>query len=99
MRFFVLKKPAYLDFNAEHYTEEASLKSRHQILSNGASSNAKLVRLRNGEWCIRYGNTMLEMRSVESKPMKVSVLDGKGGRFLDTVDCKWFLQSKQEGLQ
>lgn len=95
MRFFILKKPACVDFNPEKYTEESSLKSRHQVLSDGINSNARLVKLANGKWYIRYGNTMLEMRSVESKPMTVSILEGKQGRFLDTVRCKWFLQNRQ----
>jgi hypothetical protein len=77
--FFILKKPAFIDFNTELCSNESSLKSRHQILFNGTDSNAKLVKMSNGKWYVKYGRNLLEMKEVICKPMGISqVEDGKG---------------------
>jgi len=95
MNFLILKKPAFIDFNQEVYTKESSLKSRHQILYDGKDSNARLIKLKNGKWFVKYGNTMIEMKAVSCKPMRIATVEGKQGQFLETVSVKWFLQNTQ----
>lgn len=93
MRLFVVKKPAFLTFNTEKYSESMPLMSKHQILSDGNITNAALVKRADGTWCIKYGNSLLEMKSVESKEVVVSRINGRDGEFLETTNCKWFVQN------
>lgn len=93
MRFFVIKKPAFLTFNMEKYSEAMPLMSKHQILSDGNKTNAALVKREDGVWCIKYGNTILEMKSVECKDVVVSRVTGRDGVFLEKTNQKWFVQN------
>ncbi|ELA41149.1 uncharacterized protein VICG_01848 [Vittaforma corneae ATCC 50505] len=93
MAFFILKKPAFITFNMEKYSENMSLMSKHQILSNGNTSNASLVKHRNGKWYIKYGNVLLEMKDVKCKEMTISKINHDVGTFVEKVNCKWFLQN------
>lgn len=93
MRFFVLKKPAFLTFNTAKYTENTSLMSKHQILSDGVASNAALVKHENGSWYIKYGNALLELRSIGTKDMFITSVDGNSGVFVEKTRKKWFLQN------
>lgn len=93
MTFFILKKPAFITFNMEKYSESVSLMCKHQVLSDGNVSNASLVKHKNGRWYIKYGNVLLEMRDVECKEMFISKIKDDSGTFVEKVNCKWFLQN------
>jgi len=93
MKLFIVKKPAFLTFNLEKYTEGAPLMSKHQILSDGSVTNAALVKRADGTWCIKYGNDLLEMKSVECKEVVVSRINGRDGEFLEKTTSKWFVQN------
>jgi hypothetical protein len=93
--FLIIKKPTFIDFNMELHTETVSLKGRHQILFNGESSNSSLVKLRNGNWYIRYGNVLLELKSSKCKDMTIAKIQNNSGQMLETVGCKWIVQNNK----
>lgn len=93
--FFIIKKPAFIDFNLETCTNETALKSRHQILYNGTDSNAKLVKLNNGKWYIKYGRNMLELKEIPSKKMAIAEVEENKGNIKGVAESKWFLQGTQ----
>lgn len=93
MAFFIVKKPTFIDFNMEHHSETVSLKSKHQILFDGTSSNASLVKLRNGTWCVKYGKILLELKSVDCKDTAISKIQNNKGEMVESVGCKWILQN------
>lgn len=93
MNFFVLKKPAFLEFSMQAYTENASLHSKHQILSNSKVTNASLVKHKNGKWYLRYGDALLELKDVETKEIVLSKIENDCGTVFATVHKKWFVQN------
>lgn len=95
MKYFILKKPAFIDFSMEKYSEKMPLMSKHQILSDGKMSNASLVKHKNGKWYIRYGDALLELKSIESKEMAISSIKMDSGSILGKDKNKWFLQNTE----
>ena len=93
MTFFIVQKPTFIDFNTETHTETVSLKSKHQILSDGVSSNSALVKLKNGTWCIRYGKHLLELKEVDCKNTTIGKIQNNSGKMVENVKCKWVLQN------
>ena len=93
MPFFIVKKPTFIDFNMATHTQTVPLKSKHQILFNGNSSNSSLVKLRNGTWCIRYGNILLELKSVDSKDTAIARIQNNTGEVIENVESKWIIQN------
>lgn len=93
MPFFILKKPAFITFNLEKYSENTSLISKHQILSNETVHNASLVKHRNGKWYIKYGNKLIEMKEVPCKEIAISELKEESGIVIEESKSKWFLQN------
>lgn len=93
MTFFILKKPAFISFNHENYSDNTALMSKHQILSNESQSNAALVRHRDGTWYIKYGKELLELRSMKCKKMCIAKIEEGEGEMVEKVENKWFLQN------
>lgn len=93
MTFFIVKKPTFIQFNMEKKKDTSSLKSVHQILYDGTYSNAALVKLKNGTWCIKYGDKLLELKEVEAKESSIVKMEGNKGEVLAGVKSKWILQN------
>lgn len=93
MQFFILKKPTFIDFNMEKLSETVSLKGKHQILFDGSSSNSSLVKLKDGNWYVRYGKVLLLLKSVECKEMTIGKLQNNKGELIKGIKSKWILQN------
>lgn len=97
--FFILKKPAFVEFSLEKYSKNITKLNKHKILSDGNVSNASLVKHRNGSWYIKYGNNLLELKEIESRKMTISEIDeDNGGKLIENADRKWFLQNTNNVL-
>ena len=77
----------------EKLSETISLKGKHQILFDGISSNSSLVKLRDGNWYIRYGKTILLLKSVDCKEMTIGKIENGSGELIKSVEKKWILQN------
>lgn len=96
MQFFIVKKPTFIDFNMEQLSETVSLKGKHQILYNGTSSNSSLVKLKDGNWYIRYGKSLLKLKSVDCKEMTIGKIHNDQGELIKSVNNKWILQNTEK---
>ena len=93
MQFFIVKKPLFIDFNMEKLSETVSLKGKHQILFDGTSSNSSLVKMKDGNWYVRYGKTLLKLKSVDCKEMTIGKIQNNQGELVESVNKKWILQN------
>lgn len=95
MKYFLLKKPTNLFLIPEPYSANVPVPSVLQVRYKGNQSNSKLVKCRNGQWYIKNGSYMIELKSVPSNPMKIVSMNEEGGTFVDEVNSKWFLHNKK----
>lgn len=95
MNYFLLKAPTHIGFIQEEYAEGCRVPNYRQIRFAGNKTNAKLVKLANGEWYIRVGKEMLRFKSISTKQMKIARLTDNGGEFTGIIDSKWFLEKNK----
>jgi len=95
MSFLLIKNPSNIEFVESEYVDNEVVISKTQVRYKGQESNSKLLRLANGEWCIKIGSDVYFLTKKLTQETKIVELSESGGKFIDDVEEKWFVSQEK----